>query len=224
MPTDETDLLQDLMRFKPEGMTPNRWASLAGVSRTVWSDMRRHNNPARRTLEKLLGAAGSSLAEFEALRVGKAGEPLGASTGVGEHRTSGWRGAPLPPIPLFAARPAASAEYSSLIAVGDAPEGAIERPAALATDRNAYALIVVEDSMWPRFRVGRRLIVSPAAAVANGDDVLVRLAGKEGFALVKELVGRPDGQIELRQFNPALTFRIAEVDILAVEKVVGEAI
>ena len=39
-----------------------------GVSRTVWADLKRHGNPSRRTMEKLLQAAGSSLAEFEALR------------------------------------------------------------------------------------------------------------------------------------------------------------
>ena len=51
----------------PEGLSPNAWAVKAGVSRTVWADMRRHGNPSRRTLELLLAAADSSLAEFEAL-------------------------------------------------------------------------------------------------------------------------------------------------------------
>ena len=63
-------LLIDLMRFKPDMMSANAWAVSAGVSRTVWTDIRRHANPSRRTLEKLLAAAGSSLAEFEALRIG----------------------------------------------------------------------------------------------------------------------------------------------------------
>jgi hypothetical protein len=73
-PADSSLIYDDLMRFKPEGMSPNAWAMKAGVSRTVWSDMRRHGNPSRRTLQKLLTAAGSSLAEFEALRIG--GVPL----------------------------------------------------------------------------------------------------------------------------------------------------
>ena len=68
---DHSDIHDDLMRFKPEGMTPNGWAMKAGVSRTVWSDMRRHGNPSRRTLEKLLGAAGSSLAIARPLTVGR---------------------------------------------------------------------------------------------------------------------------------------------------------
>ena len=99
---DHSDIHDDLMRFKPEGMTPNGWAMKAGVSRTVWSDMRRHGNPSRRTLEKLLGAAGSSLAEFEALRIGggSARLPEGGST-ISERRGP-WGNEQLPPLPLLA--------------------------------------------------------------------------------------------------------------------------
>ena len=67
---EDSPIYRDLMRFKPDELTPNAWAVKAGVSRTVWTDMRRHGNPSRRTLEKLLAAASSSLAEFEALRLG----------------------------------------------------------------------------------------------------------------------------------------------------------
>ena len=72
MAGDGAQLFEDLMRFLPDGMTANAWAVKAGVSRTIWADLRRHGNPSRRTLEKLLSAAGSSLAEFEALRVRQA--------------------------------------------------------------------------------------------------------------------------------------------------------
>jgi hypothetical protein len=68
---EDCAIYRDLMRFKPEELTANGWAVKAGVSRTVWADMRRHGNPSRRTLEKLLAAASSSLAEFEALRLGQ---------------------------------------------------------------------------------------------------------------------------------------------------------
>ena len=68
--TEESQVYRDLMRLKPEHLTPNAWAVQAGVSRAVWADMRRHGNPSRRTLEKLLTAVSSSLAEFEALRLG----------------------------------------------------------------------------------------------------------------------------------------------------------
>ena len=96
-------LFQELMRFKPEGVTANGWAVKAGVSRTIWADLRRHGNPSRRTLEKLLGAAGMTLAEFEALRVGRPSPLPPEADGLAEDGR-GWRGAPLPPVPLHASR------------------------------------------------------------------------------------------------------------------------
>ena len=51
----------------------------------------------------------------------------------------------------------------------------VPRPPSLANDGEAYAVVVVGDSMWPRYRTGRRIAVSPKAPMALGDDVLVRL-------------------------------------------------
>src|SRR5690348_4734724 len=100
MSGDEAPIYRDLMRFKPDGLSPNAWAVKAGVSRTVWSDIRRHGNPSRRTLEKLLSAAGSSLAEFEALRLGEQPRmPLTPDGRVGDGRSS-WVTRALAPLPL----------------------------------------------------------------------------------------------------------------------------
>ena len=89
---EDSQVYRDLMRFKPEGLSPNAWAVKAGVNRTVWADMRRHGNPSRKTLEKLLVAAGSSLAEFEALRIGGSGAngAVLAGEGGGESRRRAW--------------------------------------------------------------------------------------------------------------------------------------
>jgi hypothetical protein len=83
--------------------------------------------------------------------------------------------------------------------------------------------------MWPRFRPGRRIAVSAHALPTVGDDVLVKL--KEAAtevavvrALIGELTATADGGIELRQFNPDVTFRVAAEEISAIEKVVGELI
>src|SRR5687768_13580505 len=104
MSVEESQLYRDLMRLRPDGWTPNAWAVAAGVSRTVWTDMRRHGNPSRRTLEKLLTAAGSSLAEFEALRVGNQGlaVPTQAASAVADASIKDWRAAPLARLPLVA--------------------------------------------------------------------------------------------------------------------------
>ena len=233
MVDEESAVYRDLMRLKPDGWTANAWAVQAGVSRTVWSDMRRHGNPSRRTLEKLLRAAGSSLAEFEALRIGDAPRPpaIRGALGLADARGSGWRGAALPSLPLVA---------SAIAGEWGAPDDEIEltelrldeildqfpRPASLAGDSGAYAVTIVGDSMWPRFRPGRRIAVSPKAPVAIGDDVIVVLAGGEptgrAKALIKELVRRTAGHVELRQFNPAVTFRVAAGEIASVHKVMGE--
>ena len=219
-------LLEELMRFKPDRLTANGWAVKAGVSRTIWADLRRHGNPSRRTLEKLLGAAGSSLAEFEALNVGQpAIQPVG--DGGLSDGSRGWRGAPLAPIPVLDTSLAGEwGEAGSGIEIHSIDRskvvGQVDRPMALAADAEAYSVTIAGQSMWPRFRAGRRLLVSPAATIAIGDDVLVGLAG--GLALIKELVRCSASRIELRQFNPGATFEVKAAEVQAIHKVVGEAI
>ena len=220
-------LFEELMRFKPEGLTANAWAVKAGVSRTIWADLRRHGNPSRRTLEKLLVAAGSSLAEFEALRVGQPAPPaVSEGKGLAENGR-GWRAAPVAPILLFDTSLAGEwGKAGSRIDLHSIDRsrviGKVDRPMALAGDADAYAVTMIGEAMWPRFRAGRRLLVSPAAAVATGDDVLVRLTG-DGV-LIKELVRRSSRMIELRQFNPDVTFAVEAPKIVAIHKVVAEAI
>jgi hypothetical protein len=233
---EDSEIYRDLMRFKPDHLTPNGWAVKAGVSRTVWSDMRRHGNPSRRTLEKLLVAAGSSLAEFEALRIGDSVH-LAATGGaaVGEAGRRGWTGPPLPPLPLVHSQVGGEwGEAGSGIELMEIRPGervdSLPRPPSLAGDRDAFALTIVGDSMWPRFRPGRRIAVSPRSPVAIGDDVLVRLrqpspGGSSGEpVLLKELVRRTGSSIELRQFNPEIRFTVDAAEVESIHKIVGELI
>lgn len=232
-------IYQDLMRFKPPELTANAWAVKAGVSRTVWADMRRHGNPSRRTLEKLLIAAGSSLAEFEALRV-SGRDPWQDTVGANLEEPSGptWPGARLPPLPLVAS--ASAGEWGDPALRIDATEirsgevlERLQRPLALASDAAAYAVVVVGNSMWPRFRAGRRIAISPMATPAIGDDVLVKLksessAGQSASgitsALIKELVRSERNAVEVKQFNPDVTFEVPRSQIQAIEKVLGELV
>ena len=234
----ESQIYSDLMRFKPDGMSANAWAIKAGVSRTVWADMRRHGNPSRRTLDKLLTAAGSSLAEFEALRVGGGAREEQPATGeLADRRAGSWQATPLPPLPLLATAIAGEwGEPSSNIELTELHTrefvDRVPRPASLASDRGAYAIIVVGDSMWPRFRPGRRLAVSSKAPVAIGDDVLVKLKNPAGEVaegatvrvLIKELVRKSGSGVQLRQFNPDVTFDVPAAEIEAIEKVIGELV
>lgn len=231
---DESQIYRELMRFKPDGLSANAWAVKAGVSRTVWSDMRRHGNPSRRTLEKLLAVAGSSLAEFEALRVGAEPRPVGIRLeSVGEGGQRGWNAAQPPPLPLLAT--ALAGEWGTpgsrieLLEIEN--ERWIERlprPPSLAVDGEAYAITVVGDSMWPRFRPGRRIAVSPRSPIAIGDDVLVILRANSSagnrLVLLKELVRRTSTHIELRQFNPDATLSVSAAEVETIHRVCGELI
>ncbi len=232
--TDDSQIYRDLIRFKPGHLTSNAWAVKAGVSRTVWADMRRHGNPSRRTLEKLLTAVGSSLAEFEALRLGPDPAPRMTAPGrLGETGTQRWTPAQLPPIPVI--RTELSGEWYEVGSGIDLMElssdelvDRLPRPTSLGEDAQAYAVTIVGDGMWPRFRPGRAVAVSPRSPVAVGDDVLVRLrppheapAGGEA-ALAGELVGKTSQFAQLRQFNPDRLFEVDISDIEAIHKIAGE--
>jgi hypothetical protein len=233
-PAEDSAIYRDLMRLKPDGLTPNAWAVRAGVSRSVWADMRRHGNPSRRTLEKLLVAAGSSVAEFEALRIGPepSRAPAGETSGVGEAQRRGWGPAPLPALPLVHSQHGgewggAGSRIELIEVRHEETVGTLPRPAALAGDNRAYAITIVGDSMWPRFRPGRRVAVSPRAPVAIGDDVVVELLceprdGGTDLVLIKELVARTGTYNELRQFNPDKQFRVDAGDVRAIHRVLGE--
>jgi len=232
----DSQVYRDLLRFKPQDMTPNAWAVKAGVSRSVWADMRRHGNPSRKTLEKLLSVADSSLAEFEALRLGPVSKAA-PGTGVRDARRGAWIPAALPPLPVFAS--ALAGEWGDRAKQIEATQinpgiaiDRVSRPPSLASDPDAYVLTVVGDSMWPRFRPGRRIVVSPRSPVAIGDDVLVRVKpsdshvhpGDGDLVLMKELVRRSNSFIELRQFNPDVNFQVDAGEFDVVERVVGELI
>lgn len=218
------------MRYRPDGLSPNAWAVKAGVSRTIWQDLRRHGNPSRRTLEKLLGAAGSSLAEFEALRVGHQ-SPTTDEAGPPRVEESGrkFRGAGQRPVPLV--RCSAAGQWAAGVSQIEFETKAIvdhlPRPASLANDPDAYALTVPDNNMWPRFRPGRHIAVSPASAVEPGDDVVVIIV-REGtslsLALLKQFEGRSLEVLQLRQFTPDLIFEIPAEMAKSVHKVLGELI
>jgi len=233
---EDSQVYRDLMRFKPEGLSPNAWAVKAGVNRTVWADMRRHGNPSRKTLEKLLVAAGSSLAEFEALRIGGSGAngAVLAGEGVGESRRRAWTPQSLPPLPLrecaLAGEWGESGSGIELMEVRSTELDRLPRPQSLAGDADAYAITMVGDSMWPRFRPGSRIAVSPRAPVAIGDDVLARLQPKPDAehgierVLIAHLVKRGADAFELRQFNPDVTVKMGATELDAVLKIAGELI
>ena len=108
----------------------------------------------------------------------------------------------------------------------------LQRPPSLASDRDAYALTILSDSMYPRFSPGERVAVSPRAPVSIGDDVIVQLrapahdnddpeADRIRIVLAKRLVRRSASFVELQQFNPDQTFRIEAGRVAAIHKISG---
>lgn len=183
-------------------------------------------------MEKLLQAAGSSLAEFEALRVGRAAPAHVGSSEILNESSQAWRSAAHSPLPVMksVAAGAWGDPESGVEMIQISRDAIIEqlpRPASLVADRQAYAMTILGNSMWPRFRPGARVAVSPLAPVRDGDDVIVMLRGpaeQADFALVYELVRQTELAILLRQHHPSIEFEVPADKAAAVHRVLGELI
>lgn len=68
-----------------------------------------------------------------------------------------------------------------------------------STDKNAYSLRCVGDSMSPRIRHGEFVIVEPNHAISPGDEVLVKTA--DGQSMIKIYLYERDGRIYLESVN-----------------------
>jgi phage repressor protein C with HTH and peptisase S24 domain len=102
----------------------------------------------------------------------------------------------------------------------------IARPPFLQMDAESYALEIVGDSIVPRFEPGERAFVSPLSPVRIGDDVVVQLKSTGDppttgtySALIKRLTKRSPDFVELRQFNPDLTFQVPMERVSAIHRV-----
>jgi phage repressor protein C with HTH and peptisase S24 domain len=223
-----------LMRLKPDGLTPNAWALKAGVNRNVFNDVRTRGHLKLDTLEKLLDAAGVSLAQYEAeaspivaTEVAAAGLPTAAEV---RHAFRGET--PLPAIPVLGT--VIAGEHGDLDQDIELVELHLSevldykaRPASLSGDPRAYGVNILTDSMAPKFEPGETIAVTPKATVSIRDYVVVQLRGAEGddervkMVLVKRLVRRTADYVELCQFNPEKTFRIDARRVVAMHKVAG---
>lgn len=105
----------------------------------------------------------------------------------------------------------------------------VKRPVLLNGNALAYGLRVQGHSMEPRHRDGEMLIVDPNGRIGIGEDVVVYLRpnseleddGETARAvLVKRIIRRSSGYIELEQYQPAMTFRIDSADILRIDRIV----
>ena len=101
----------------------------------------------------------------------------------------------------------------------DGPIDYIRRPPSLAHVRDAYAIYMVGESMYPRFRPGQILHVNPFKPPQPGTGVVVTL--KSGAVLIKEFVRHGAKTLSLCQYNPAEDLAYPQNEIEALHTVVG---
>ncbi len=101
-----------------------------------------------------------------------------------------------------------------------------ERPPALNGKNGVYGLYVQGSSIEPAFDDGDLIIAQKNASISSGDFVVVYLRPKGDAddgetatnVLVKRLVRRNSQFIELRQYQPDITFQIPFGDVLRMDK------
>lgn len=140
-----------------------------------------------------------------------------------------------PDLDLSSARPAGFDRHNLIPVYASAqggPDGTlltyepieyVDRPEPLIGVRGAFAMYVVNDSMEPKYSQGTLLLVHPTRPVRRSDYVLVvmRSAGNEHSALVKQLVRMDQDELVLRQFNPPSEFAVRRSEVAGVHLVIG---
>lgn len=102
-----------------------------------------------------------------------------------------------------------------------------ERPPSLTAARNAYAVYVQGDSMWPRFEPGWLLHVNPNRPVRKGDNVVVQIKADDEhsppLAYVKVYDCTTPTKLVVRQFNPQKNMEWPLDQVVSIHRVVGIA-
>ena len=117
------------------------------------------------------------------------------------------RGSTVRDLPVYSA-----AEGGDGVMILDSdPIEYVERPIELADVKGAYAVYVVNDSMFPAYEPGDKVHVHPGKPIAPGKDVLFMREEKDGtrHALIKRLVRVSEKSWKVRQFNPDSTFELS---------------
>jgi len=103
----------------------------------------------------------------------------------------------------------------------------VERPPSLAAARNAYAVYVQGDSMWPRFEAGWLLHVNPNRPVRKGDNVVVQIKAEDEhappLAYIKLYEATTPTKLIVSQFNPKKDLEWPLDDVVSIHRVVGIA-
>ena len=115
-------------------------------------------------------------------------------------------------IPLYGK----AAAGQGAVAISDGPVDYIEKPTYLSEVEDCYAVMIVGESMEPRFYPGEVVIVHPYRPVRAGDYAVVQFEKNgELRAIVKRFVNRTETGIHLSQHNPKDEIYIDNSDLRA---------
>lgn len=98
-------------------------------------------------------------------------------------------------------------------------QGYAVRPDLLRGMRDAYAVYVHDDSMFPAFEPGHLVWVDPMRPIRAGDTVIVQLT--DGQAFIKRLKRRTEKALICEQWNPAIEVRYETKKVKSLHLVVG---
>jgi phage repressor protein C with HTH and peptisase S24 domain len=82
----------------------------------------------------------------------------------------------------------------------------VRRPPGIQRTRRVFAIYVQGESMWPRFKEGELLYLSPDRPARGGDDIVIEMLPNghdPGECFVKEFIRRTPSLVVCRQHNPA---------------------
>lgn len=103
--------------------------------------------------------------------------------------------------------------------------GYAKRPTILNGRADAYGLYVQGSSMYPRFGDGEFILVEKRPA-KSGDDGVIYLRSeleddgeRSRAVLVKRVIRRTGSYIELEQFDPPITFKVPNEDVVRIDRV-----
>lgn len=101
----------------------------------------------------------------------------------------------------------------------------VRRPPAIVDSQKVYAVFVSGSSMEPRYRPGDPVFVDPKRPPSIGDDVIVQLVSDDESedivtGLIKTLVRRTSGYLELEQYSPAVRFQVPAERIAHIHRVI----
>lgn len=104
----------------------------------------------------------------------------------------------------------------------------VKRPTILKRKPGAYAIYTQGSSMHPALPDGEMAVAVKGMPLSSGDNVVVYLRPKDEeqddgetarAVLIKELVRRTARYVELRQYQPAMDFRIDMDDVLRIDRI-----